>query len=402
MNVRSDFPALKQNIHGKPVVYLDTAATSLKPQAVIDRVNLFYSLENANVHRGAHQMSQIATQNYEDARAAVAKFIGADTDEIIFVRNTTEGINLVAHSFAENNLQSEDQILLTELEHHGNIVPWQLVAAKKNLKIQVVPITADNILNEDILNEKLKGPVKLFAFTACSNALGVLTDAESYCKKAKAQGIYTLIDAAQLVSQKKIDVRKLDCDFLVFSAHKIFGPTGIGVLYVRKNLLSMMPPYQGGGSMIKEVKFSGTTFQDGPLKFEAGTPHIAGAIGLHSALDYFSGLDLQQVQDHEHALMKKAYAGLKEIKSAKIYTPFEKTNCAPILSFNLGKFHSSDVATILDQQGVEVRAGHHCNQPLMSAMKVSGTVRASFSIYNNSDDVERFLTAVQKAESFLL
>lgn len=397
--VREQFPALKREFRGKRMVYLDTAATALKPEVVSKRINDYYRLESANVHRGAYALSDEATRNFEAARIRVAKFINALPEEIVFTRNTTESINLVASSWGESNLKAGDSILITQMEHHANIVPWQLLAEKVGANIQAVGLRADHSLDEEVLLSKLKAPVKLLSLTGCSNTLGVLPNLKKIIEVAHAQGILVLVDAAQLITQEAVDVRALGADFLVFSGHKVFGPTGIGILFGKHEILKSMPPYQGGGSMISQVSIEKTTFNDVPFRFEAGTPHLEGAIGLAAAIDFFAELGFDRVHSWENHLLKKATEGLRQIPGITIYADVPEK--AAILSFNLKGAHPSDVGQILDQQGVAVRAGHHCTQPLMAYLKVPGTVRASFSIYNNEDDVELFLQAVRKAQELL-
>lgn len=396
--IRNQFPILNREFNGHPLVYLDTAATSLKPVDVVTRIADYYTYQSANVHRGAYGLSDEATRAFEAARGKVASFINAKAEEIIFVRNTTEAINLAAMSWGEKELETGDHVLITEMEHHANIVPWQLVAEDKGVKIDHTRIHNDGSLDEEELDRKLKAPVKLLAITGCSNALGTFTNLKSIIATAHKRGIRVLVDAAQLVSQRKVDVVDLDADFLAFSGHKIFGPTGIGVLYAKSDLLKEMPPWQGGGSMISKVTFQKTTYNEAPFRFEAGTPHIEGTVGLHAALDWFTALDLVAVKAHEQSLLKQATTGLREL-GATIYADLPEKGA--IVSFNLKGTHPSDVAQILDQKGIAVRAGHHCCQPLMERLGVPGTVRASFSVYNNADDVTRLLAAVQTAKELL-
>ncbi len=398
--VRSDFPALQQQVHNKPLVYLDSAASSLKPKQVVNRISEFYLNESSNVHRGAHTLSDRATHNFEQARAKVAQFINAPmAEEIVFVRGTTEAINLVAHSFAATNLKAGDVILISEMEHHANIVPWQMVAEKIGANVIAVKVTDDGELDFTDLKNKLNSSVKLVAITGCSNTLGTIVDIKSVTKLAHSVGAKVLVDAAQLVTNSKIDVQDIDCDFLAFSAHKIFGPFGFGVLYGKMNLLEKMPPYQGGGSMISQVSFSKTTFNDVPFKFEAGTPHVEGAVGLHAALDYVDAIGLHNIHAWESSLLDKAMSELIKIPNVQIIGRAQ--NKGAIISFNINGAHHSDVGQIMDQMGVAVRAGHHCTQPLMQRMGITGSVRASFSIYNNFEDVEKFIQAVSKARELL-
>lgn len=400
LNLRSQFPALEQKVYGKRLAYLDSAATTLKPRVLADRMHQYYLYESANVHRGAHYLADQGTKHFEESRDCMARFINApSTDEIIFVKGTTEGINLVAHSYAGEFLKAGDEILITDLEHHANIVPWQLIAKKNKLNLKVVRGLESGELDLEDFRKKLEGSVKLVALTGCSNTLGYRPPIKELIEWSHAKGAKVLIDAAQLVTQKKIDVQDLDCDFLVFSGHKIFGPTGIGVLYGKKELLQKMPPYQGGGSMISEVCFPETTFNDVPFRFEAGTPHIAGVIGLKTAVDFFSAIDLKRVAEWEDQLLHEAQKKLGEIPGISLYGM--AADKGPIISFNLKGLHHSDVSNIIDREGVAVRAGHHCTQPLMSKMGISGTLRASFSIYNNMQDVDQLIFAVKKAQEML-
>ncbi|MCK6596964.1 MAG: SufS family cysteine desulfurase [Bdellovibrionaceae bacterium] len=398
--VRSHFPALTQKIYDKELIYLDSAATTLKPKEVIDRINHYYSYENSNVHRGAHYLSQKATDLFEEAREEVSHFINAESSaEVVFVKGTTEGINLIAASFG-SFLSEGDEIIVTVLEHHANIVPWHMLAEQKKIKVNFVHLdeSLDLSLNEyqTLLSEK----VKLVALTGCSNTLGIKPKIKDLISMAHQHGSKVLIDAAQLVSQDKIDVRALDCDFLVFSGHKLFGPTGIGVLYGKKKLLDQMPPYQGGGAMISDVSEERTLFNQVPFKFEAGTPHIGGVLGMAAAISFFKKIDINEVKKHERKLVQYFINFFEKEQDVVIYGAKEKLNS--IVSFNIKNCHHSDVAQLLDQQGIAVRAGHHCTQPLMKYLKIPGTIRVSFSIYNQESDVEKLAKAIQKAKELLL
>ncbi|MGZ3747317.1 MAG: aminotransferase class V-fold PLP-dependent enzyme [Pseudobdellovibrionaceae bacterium] len=395
--IRSQFPALTQKVNGKDLIYLDSAATTLKPQSVVERIYRFNQFETSNVHRGAHSLADKATVNYENARAAVAHFLNArSTDEIIFVRGTTEAINLVAQTYARSQLKEGDEILLTEMEHHANIVPWQMIALEKKAKILAVAVTDRGELDLEDFKAKLSTKTKIFAFTASSNTLGTVNDIRALTEAAHKVGAKVLVDGAQAVSQQALDMQALDCDFLAFSGHKLFAPFGIGVLYGKKELLEQMPPYQGGGSMISKVSFEKTTYNDVPFRFEAGTPNVEGAVALHAAIDFVNSIGFDQIQSHKKVLLAVATEGLLKIPQIKIIGT--ALNKGPVLSFNLEGAHHSDVGQILDQQGIAVRAGHHCCQPLMKRFGITGTVRASFSVYNNMEDVERFLKAVKKAQ----
>ncbi|MGZ3769267.1 MAG: aminotransferase class V-fold PLP-dependent enzyme [Bdellovibrio sp.] len=400
-NIRNQFPALTQKVHGKKLVYLDGAATTLKPQSVIDRISHFYSYETSNVHRGAHYLGDIATQAYESARQKVADFLGArQAEEIVFVRGTTEGVNLVAEAWGSQNLKTGDEILITQMEHHGNIVPWQIIAEKTGAKVVAAGILDDGQLDVEDFKRKISSRTKLVAFTACSNVLGTNNDMALLTDLAHEFGAKVFIDGAQIVSQKKVDMKKIDCDFFVFSAHKLFGPFGFGALYAKKEILDTMPPYQGGGSMISKVTIEKTTFNEAPFRFEAGTPHVEGAVGLHAAIDFVENIGFENIHNFEMELLKEATEKLSSILEIKIIgTAPDK---GPIISFILNGAHHSDVSQILDQEGVAVRAGHHCAQPLMERFGIPGTVRASFSVYNNREDIDALVNAVAKAREMLL
>lgn len=400
-DVRGEFPALTQKVYGKDLIYLDSAATTLKPISVVNRISHFYSFETSNVHRGAHYLGDVATGFFESARHKVAQFIGArQQEEIVFVRGTTEGINLVAHSWGLTNLQKDDEILVTEMEHHGNIVPWQIVAEKVGAKVLFAAIHDNGELNVEDFKSKLSSKTKMVAFTASSNVLGTNTDMPLLTKLAHDVGAKVLIDGAQIVSQGKVDVQAIDCDFFVFSAHKLFGPFGFGILYGKKEILDHMPPYQGGGAMISKVTTAGTTFNDVPIRFEAGTPHVEGAVGLHAAIDFIEKIGFDKIHAYEMDLLKVATEKLSAIPDLKIFGT--AANKGPIISFNLKGAHHSDVGQILDREGVAVRAGNHCTQPLMARLGIPGTVRASFSVYNNHDDIDALVKAVVKAREMLL
>lgn len=399
---RVNFPQLQVKVHNQPLLYLDSAATTLKPTPVIQALEQYYRQEVANVHRGAHWLSDQGTFKYEEARTKVQKFINAKSpNEIIFTKGTTEGLNLLARSYAGHFLQKGDEILLTEMEHHSNIVPWQLVAEEKGLKIQVVPINERGELIWGEFTKSLNKKTKLVSFVSCSNALGTLNPvAEMIAEVKRVCEAVTVVDAAQSVSARPTDVQSWDCDFMVFSGHKIFGPTGIGVLYGREDLLNKMPPYQGGGSMISQVSFTKTSYLPAPQRFEAGTPHIAGAIGLAAALDYVQQLGFGVIQQHEEALLTEAEIKLSQIPGLKwIGQPQQRLN---ILSFLIEGIHPSDIGQVLDQMGVAVRTGHHCCQPIMDYFKIPGTVRASFSVYNSVEDVDRLYQALLKARGLFL
>ena len=393
--IRADFPILQQKIHGKPLVYFDNGATSQKPQAVIDALARYYSVENSNIHRGVHSLSERATADYESARGKVRDFINAPSDkEIIFVRGTTEAINLVAQSYARSFLRAGDEIVVSAMEHHSNIVPWQMVCAQVGARLRVIPINHDGEIVMEEYERLLTDRTKFVAVTHVSNALGTIVPVKEIITLAHARGVPVLLDGAQAVPHLKVDVRDLDCDFYAFSAHKMFGPTGIGVLYGRADLLEKMPPYQGGGDMISLVTFEKTHYNVLPYKFEAGTPHIAGVIGLGAAVDYLQALDWKKVAAHEHALLSYATAALVEIDPLRIIgTAKDK---AGVLSFVLDHVHAHDVGTILDQEGVAVRAGHHCAMPVMQRFGVPATTRASFAFYNTVKEIDVLVQAIRR------
>lgn len=398
--VRADFPVIGRQVRNRPLVYLDSAASALKPRQVTDRLTQYYQNETANVHRAAHFLAEQGTLAYEDARAAVRDFVNAEhAHEIIFTRGTTEAINLVAQSYGRKFFQAGDEILLSELEHHSNIVPWQLIAEEKGCLIKVIPITDAGELDFARFTELLSPRTKMVAITSCSNVLGTIPDVEKFVEAAHLVGAKVLIDAAQGVTQMKTDVQKLGCDFLVFSGHKIFGPFGIGALYGRAELLEAMPPYQGGGSMISEVTWERSTWAAVPHKFEAGTPSIADALGLAVALRYVAQLGWDAIQKHEHDLFDYARRELSSIPGLVLYGDARRR--AAILAFNIEGAHASDLGALVDQQGVAIRAGHHCCQPLMRRLGVPATARASFSIYNNRQDVDALKAALVKAKEIL-
>ncbi|SEQ67351.1 cysteine desulfurase [Amphritea atlantica] len=395
-SVRQQFPALQQQINDHPLIYLDNAATSQKPEAVIKTVEQFYRTQNANVHRGAHQLSERATSAFEAARSTVKQFLNATSEqEIIWTRGTTEGINLIAQSYARPLLQPNDEILLTELEHHANIVPWQIVAQQTGALIRVVPIHDNGDLNLQRFSELLNEKTRIVSLTHISNALGTINPVAGLVRQAKAIGATVVIDGAQAVPHLEVDVQRLGCDFYLFSGHKLFAPTGIGVLYGRKPLLEAMPPWQSGGEMINHVSFSsGTTYNGLPFKFEAGTPNISGALGLAEAIRFLTALDRKALARHERALMNKAVDLCAMIPGFKrIGSP---TACASILSFQLESHHQQDVGLMLDQQGIALRTGHHCAMPLMARLGLPGTIRASFCFYNTLDEVERLAQALEQ------
>lgn len=399
--IRKDFPALAQRVHGHELVYLDSAATTLKPQLVIDRIHRHYSLETSNVHRGAHYLGDVATQAFESGRQRVHKFLNTQSsDEVVFVSGTTEGMNFIAQTWGLQNLKKDDEILLSEMEHHGNIVPWQMLAERVGAKVISVNVNDLGELDFIDFQNKLSERTRIVSITACSNVLGTNTDMKRIARMAHSVGAIYVVDGAQVVSQRPVDVQDIDCDFFVFSTHKLFGPYGHGVVYGKRALLEAMPPYRGGGSMIAKVTFEKTTFNDIPYRFEAGTPHVEGAVGLHAAIDYIESLGFDKIYRHEHELLTYARQKISELDFIQMYGG--SLDAGPIISFNMKGNHHSDVGQILDREGVAVRAGHHCAQPLMAKLGVAGTVRASFSVYNTKQDVDRLVAALKKAGELLL
>jgi cysteine desulfurase/selenocysteine lyase len=398
--VRKDFPILDQEVHGQPLIYFDNAATSQKPRRVIDALVHYYEHDNANVHRGIHELSNRSTCAFEAARTRAAKFIHArSAEEIIFTRGTTEGINLVAATWGAKNLQPGDVILLTELEHHSNLVPWQMIAQRTGAKLAYVPITGDEgTLDLSRLDSLLTPKVKMFAMVHISNSMGVVNPVAELCARARKLGVTTLVDGAQSAGHLPVDVQAIGCDFYAFSGHKICGPTGIGVLWGRSEILETMPPYQGGGEMILSVGYDQTEFKPAPYRFEAGTPDISGAIGLHVAMDYLDALGRENIWQHDQALAQYALEKLAELKNIRLLGP--KQNRAGLVSFLLPDVHAHDVVTLADQAGVALRGGHHCTQPLMHKLGVESTVRASFYFYNTKAEVDRFVEVMREIQKF--
>ncbi|WP_284583431.1 aminotransferase class V-fold PLP-dependent enzyme [Empedobacter falsenii] len=395
--IRSQFPILTREVNGKPLVYLDNGATSQKPKVVLDVLDEYYEMYNANVHRGIHTLSQEATDLMEESRRKIQKFIHAKYDhEIIFTRGTTEGINLVSNSL-RNVLTADDEIIITEIEHHSNIVPWQLLCQRTGAKLKYIPLTAEGILDIDKLDDLLTDKTKLVCVNQVSNALGVVNPIETIIEKAHAKGAWVLIDAAQSAPHTVIDVQTLDCDFLVFSGHKMYGPTGIGILYGKEDILNELPPFHGGGEMIKDVTMEVSTYACLPFKFEAGTPDIAGIIGFGAAVDFINSIGMQTIHDYEKELVDYTIQRLSEFDEVVIYAKDAKHSGA--VSFNL-KFdgvHSSDVGMILDKKGIAVRTGHHCAQPIMHHFNIPGTVRASFAVYNTKEEIDIFIDGLKTA-----
>jgi len=393
--VRRDFPILRQRVRGRALVYLDNAATSQKPQVVIDAIRHYYERDNANIHRGVHFLSEHATEEYEGARRTVQSFLNAaDETEIIFVRGATEAINLVAQTYGRTNVHAGDEVLITAMEHHSNIVPWQILCEEKGAKLRVAPISdSGDLLLEDF--EKLLRPrTKIVAVAHVSNALGTINPVQQIIEMAHRGNVAVLVDGAQAVPHLKVDVQALDCDFYVFSGHKVYGPTGIGVLYGKHALLDAMPPYQGGGDMISSVTFEKTTYNKLPYKFEAGTPHVAGAIGLGAGIEYVNGLGMDNIAAYENELLAYATEAVSAIPGIRLIgTAKEK---ARVLSFLLDSIHPHDIGTILDQEGIAVRTGHHCAQPVMQRFGVAATARASFALYNTREEVDALVEGLQR------
>ena len=394
--VRRDFPILQRKVHGKPLIYFDTAASAQRPLAVIEAVDDFYREHNANVHRGVHTLSQEATDLYEGARGKLANYINAGSErEIVFTRGTTESVNLVAQSYLRPKLQPGDEILITQMEHHANIVPWQMLREQTGAVLKVVPINERGELELDALNDMLSERVKLLGVVHVSNALGTINPIAEICKRAKQHGIPVLVDGAQAMPHTRVDVRELGCDFYCLSGHKMYGPTGIGALWAAEATLDAMPPWQGGGEMITRVTFEQTTWNEIPAKFEAGTPNIAGGVGLGAAVDYLAGLGKDAIAAHERRVLEYATQKMEEVEDLRIIgTAREKTG---VISFTLGDIHPHDLGTVIDHYGVALRTGHHCTMPLMQFYNIPATARVSFGMYNTTEEVDRFLEALGQA-----
>jgi cysteine desulfurase / selenocysteine lyase len=395
--IRIDFPALHQKIYGKPLVYLDNAATTQKPQSVINVISTYYICSNANVHRGIHFLSERATRTYEYARTKVQRFINAEhSAEIIFVRGTTEAINLVAQSYGRNFLRQGDEIILSAIEHHSNIVPWQFIAEQTGARIRVIPVNDRGELVLEEYERLLNPRTKIVSVGHVSNALGTINPVREIIRMAHEHGAVTMIDGAQAAPHIQVDVQDLDCDFYGFSGHKIYGPTGIGILYGKRELLDKMPPYQGGGEMIRDVSMDRTTYADLPHKFEAGTPHIAGAVALGAAIDYVSHIGLSNIASYEHELLIEATEAVSQIRGIKLIGTAEQKSA--ILSFVLEGVHPHDIGTILDRDGIAVRVGHHCAQPAMKRFGLPATARASFSFYNTKEEIHRLTAGLRRVK----
>ena len=396
LRYRKDFPILKQQVRGKPLVYLDNAATSQKPESVIDAISSYYREINSNVHRGVHQLSERATERYEAARDNIRSFINAaSTTEIIFVRGTTEAINLVAQSYGRNRFQSGDEIIISTMEHHSNIVPWQLLCEQTGAVLKVIPITDAGELESGAYEKLFTARTRLVAIAHVSNALGTINPVQQMIVQAHARGVPVLLDGAQAIPHLPVDVRELDCDFYAFSGHKMFGPTGIGVLYAKQALLDRMPPWQGGGDMIRTVRFTESTWNDLPWRFEAGTPDIAGAIGLGAAVDYLRDIGMAKIEGYEQELLAYGAEQLETVPGLKLIgTAREK---AGVLSFVMDRIHPHDLGTIVDQEGVAIRTGHHCAMPVMERFDIPATARASLAFYNTREDIDALVRALAKA-----
>ena len=396
--IRADFPILSREVYGKPLVYLDNAATTQKPLCVLDAMREEYLNVNANVHRGVHYLSQQATDLHEAARERVRQFINASkTEEIIFTRGTTEAINLVASSFCESQMQEGDEVLVTEMEHHSNIVPWQLQAQRRGIVVKHIPMTDDGMLRLDQLDALLTEKTKLVSVAHISNVLGTVNPVEEIVRKAHARGIPVMVDGAQSAPHMKVDVQAIGCDFFAFSGHKMYGPTGIGVLYGKEQWLEKLPPYQGGGEMIDKVTWEHTTFERLPFKFEAGTPDYVATHGLAKAIDYLEALGMERIQQHEQQLTRYCMEQLQTIPDLKIYGPQWSADAKDaVVSFNVGDIHHLDLGTLLDRLGIAVRTGHHCAQPLMDRLGIQGTVRASFALYNTEAEVDALVSGIRR------
>ncbi|MGB1322762.1 MAG: cysteine desulfurase CsdA [Vibrio gallaecicus] len=398
-NIRAQFPALNQKINEQSLVYLDSAATTQKPQIVIDAISQYYSKQNANVHRGSHSLTAQATSQFEAARDNVAEYLGASSSkEIIWTRGATEALNLIAQTYARSTLKEGDEILVSEMEHHANIVPWQIVAEQTGAKVVKLPMDDNCLLDFAEFEKRLSHKTKIVAVAHITNVTGTRLPVESIIKKAHQVGAIVVVDGAQGIVHETLNVHELNADFYVFSGHKLYAPAGIGVLYGKLELLDSMPPWHGGGKMVERVSFEGTTYSELPGKFEAGTPNVAGAIALDTAIGWLNQFDQQSVEAHIHHLQNKTYAALSKIDDIKVLGYQEK---ASVITFVMDGVHHQDIATLLDQQGIAVRAGHHCAHPLMDKLNVTGTVRISFGIYNTEDDVNKLISAIEKAVDML-
>ena len=399
--IRKDFPILSREVNGKPLIYLDNGATSQKPLSVISAINKYYTYENSNIHRGIHTLSQEATTAYEEARTTVQQFINAKhTHEVIFTSGTTGSINLIATCFGKKHLKKGDEIIISTMEHHSNIVPWQMVCEEKGAILKVVPINDRGEFLMDEFENLLSDKTKLVSVTHVSNTLGTINPIKEIIAKSHQKGALVIIDGAQAVPHTKVDVQDLDCDFYAFSAHKMLGPTGVGILYGKESLLNDLPPYQGGGDMIKTVTFEKTTYNELPHKFEAGTPNIVGGIGLAAAINYINKIEIDKIEAYEHELLAYATEQIKQIQGVRIIG--EAENKASVLSFVVEGTHPSDIGTIIDKLGIAIRTGHHCTEPLMNRFDILGTARASFAFYNTFEEIDIFINALKRAVNMLV
>ena len=397
--IREDFPILNRKVHGnKQLVYFDNAATTQKPRQVIEAIHDYYMNYNANIHRAVHQLAEEATNAYEGARDKVAKFVNASREEIIFVRNATEAINLVAYAWGRENVNNGDKVVITEFEHHSNIVPWQLLTQEKNAKLEYIRINDDGLLIlDDLYNALAQNSVKLVSVSHMSNVLGTIAPVQEIINACHEKSVPVMVDGAQSVPHMPVDVKKLDCDFMAFSAHKMLGPTGVGILYVKKEILEKMPPFIGGGDMIKEVHKYETRYNDLPFKFEGGTPNIADVIGFSAAIDYLENIGMDKVREHEIELTKHAIQKISGVEGVTLYGPRSTDDRGGVVSFNIGDIHPHDLATIMNDHGVAIRSGHHCAQVLMERLDVAATSRASFYIYNTKEEIDTFIGALHEA-----
>lgn len=396
--IREDFPILKRIVNEKPLIYFDNAATSQKPTMVIEALNDYYRNYNANIHRGIHKLAEEATLKYEEVREKTSRFINSGhPEEIVFVRNTTEAINLIAYSWGRENVSKGDKIILTITEHHSNIVPWQLLAREREAKVEFIEVDKDGMLLEDQMEERIDNSTKVVSVTHASNVLGTINAVDKIGRAAHKVGALFVVDAAQTVPHMTVDVSKIDCDFMAFSGHKMMGPTGIGVLYGKKDLLNKTAPFLGGGEMISEVHTTGSSWKEAPYKFEAGTPDIAGTIGLGAAIDYLSTIGMEHVYDHEREITEYALSKMERISDLTYYGPKDANRRVGVISFNVGDIHAHDIASILDEEGIAIRSGHHCAQPLMEFLDIPAASRASFYIYNTKEEVDVLVNALEKA-----
>ncbi|MCS6934975.1 MAG: cysteine desulfurase [Chitinophagales bacterium] len=396
---KADFPILHQQVNGKPLVYFDNAATTQKPIAVINAIREYYEQYNSNIHRGAHHLANIATSRYEEARSIVARHLNASEREINFVRGTTEAVNLVAQAYGRKFLKPGDEIIVSEMEHHSNIVPWQMLCSQTGAVLRAIPVTDTGELDYDAYRNLLNEKTKIVSVAHTSNALGTVHPLQAIIRDAHSAGAVVFVDAAQALPHTRVDVHELDCDFLGFSGHKVYAATGIGVLYGKEHLLEAMDPYMGGGEMIRNVSFAGTTYNDLPFKFEAGTPNIEGAISLGAAIQYITAIGIENIQNHEQELLRYATARISETEGIKIYGTAARK--APVISFTVNDIHPYDLGVLLNEQGVAIRTGHHCCQPLMSRYGLEGTCRASFALYNTKEEIDRFAGALARAVAVL-